>query len=433
MNPSTADPGMDPFAERVAEPRPRPGLWDGIRAILKPLASLQLTVVLFALSIVLVFFGTLAQIDFGIWTVVDKYFYSWYVLIPVDLIHKFCQVFLSDYFPKGAPWAGSFPFPGGITLGLAMFMNLLAAHLIRFRLSWRRAGIILIHSGVALLLVGEFVTREYAVEQRMVIEQGETANYSFSIRSYELAFVDSSAPSVDSVVVIPEKMLRRTRGRITHPDLPADVEVIDYMVNARLTKPDAKSGNRATAGVGLNFAAEPRKEASGISNDEMDFPAAYVRLYKPGTDQEIGTYLVALQFSRANTPQMVRIGDKEYDLSLRFQRFYKPFTVLLEEFRFDRYLGTNKAKNYSSKVLFRDPEGNQLLETSISMNHPLRYQGETFYQSGFNEETEKGTVLSVVRNPGWTIPYVSCTMVTLGLLLHFGMNLIKFLTRRAAV
>ena len=57
--------------------------------IMKPLASLQLTVVLFALSMVLVFFGTLAQVDNGIWTVVDEYFRSWYVKVPFKLIAMF--------------------------------------------------------------------------------------------------------------------------------------------------------------------------------------------------------------------------------------------------------------------------------------------------------------------------------------------------------
>ena len=44
--------------------------------LLKPLASLQLTVVLFVLSLVLVFAGTLAQVDNPIWTAVSDYFRS---------------------------------------------------------------------------------------------------------------------------------------------------------------------------------------------------------------------------------------------------------------------------------------------------------------------------------------------------------------------
>ena len=44
---------------------------------------------------------------------------------------------------------------------------------------------------------------------------------------------------------------------------------------------------------------------------------------------------------------------------------------------------------------------------------------------------DKGTILQVVRNPGWLMPYVSCTLVTLGMLLHFGLQLVTFLVRRA--
>ena len=41
-------------------------------------------------------------------------------------------------------------------------------------------------------------------------------------------------------------------------------------------------------------------------------------------------------------------------------------------------------------------------------------------------------MLQVVRNPGWMMPYVSCFMVSLGMALHFGLNLVQFLNRRAA-
>ena len=62
------------------------------------------------------------------------------------------------------------------------------------------------------------------------------------------------------------------------------------------------------------------------------------------------------------------------------------------------------------------------------MNHPLRYAGETFFQASFKRGDE-GTVLQVVRNPGWLIPYISCAAISLGLLIHFTMVLTKFLSR----
>src|SRR5262245_41268481 len=64
------------------------------------------------------------------------------------------------------------------------------------------------------------------------------------------------------------------------------------------------------------------------------------------------------------------------------------------------------------------------------MNHPLRYAGETFYQSSFKPD-DSGTVLQVVRNPGWLLPYVSCAMVAVGLLIHFGMRLVPAVRKRA--
>ena len=99
-----------------------------------------------------------------------------------------------------------------------MFVNLLAAHALRFQLTWKRAGIWLTHGGLLLLFVGEFVTREYAVEQQMTINEGETVNYAIDTRDYELAFVrKTDAGQRDTVV--PQHLLR-TGGRVSADDLP---------------------------------------------------------------------------------------------------------------------------------------------------------------------------------------------------------------------
>src|SRR5262245_55551479 len=103
MTPDTAEPAAAPAA------RPGPGPWDLVRKVLKPLASLQLTVVLFALSVALIFFGTVAQMDYGIWTVVDKYFWSWVVMVPLDLFAKIGIVFFD--LPRDTHWGVTFPFP----------------------------------------------------------------------------------------------------------------------------------------------------------------------------------------------------------------------------------------------------------------------------------------------------------------------------------
>jgi ABC-type transport system involved in cytochrome c biogenesis permease subunit len=148
----------------------------------------------------------------------------------------------------------------------------------------------------------------------------------------------------------------------------------------------------------------------------------------------LGTYLTSLRFLDEQArfiEQPVDVGGHTYDIALRFQRIYQPFTLTLKKFSFDRYTGTNTAKNYSSLVQFQDPARNIDREVLIWMNNPLRYEGTTLYQQSFDEATEKTTVLQVVSNPSWMTPYVACMLVAIGMLAHFGMILFRFLSRRA--
>jgi hypothetical protein len=58
------------------------------------------------------------------------------------------------------------------------------------------------------------------------------------------------------------------------------------------------------------------------------------------------------------------------------------------------------------------------------MNNPLRYNGETYYQAGFDRD-DQGTRLQVVRNPGWLTPYFACVMVAAGMIWQFCVGLFR--------
>jgi ABC-type transport system involved in cytochrome c biogenesis permease subunit len=391
-----------------------------------------------ALGTALVFFGTLAQKTAGLWTVVDKYFWSWIVMIDLQPTLEFLKIFFS--FPKEAvspKWA-EVPFPGGKLIGGLMFLNLLAAHATRFSLTWKRAGIWLAHGGLLLLFVGEYITREFQVEQRMTIQQGESTNFTEDHRLVELAFVTTEADGTQRMTVIPGTRLAKAARRgeiISDPNLPVDVRVDRFMDNSQLKDPPKGDANPATAGLGLESMAEELPEVSGVKSDEINLPSAYVTLFRKGTQDKIGSYLASLWFTfnpfrlNAQPKQPVEVDSTIYDLSLRYTRYYKPFSLYLREFRFDRYTGTEQAKNYSSDLTLIDPERGQQRDVRVAMNDPLRYRGETFYQSNFDRTTEKATVLQVVRNPGWQLPYLACVLVSVGLLIHFLMGMTQYLTR----
>lgn len=393
---------------------------NSLHSALRALASLRLTVVLLALSMVLILAGTLAQTEQGVWMVVDRYFRSLYVAIPF-------QIFVPA---KVLRVPGVMPFPGGLALGLALFVNLLAAHIVRFKLAWNRAGMIVTHAGVLLLLVGEFVTGAFAKEGNMTIAEGATASYIEDTRTSELAVIDRSDAKDDLVVVVPASMLSDAdRPEISHGLLPFTVRVIEWMPNSRLLGPMQASKAqlaRATAGAGVQMAASPVATATGVDGANTDIPAAYIELSHAGN--ALGTYLVTPWL---NTSQPVVVGGKRYDIALRFERTYRPYSVTLVDFRHDRFVGTEVARNFSSLVRLRDPAQSVDREVLISMNNPLRYAGETFYQASFAPD-DSGTVLQVVRNPGWMLPYLSCAMVTLGLLMHFGVRLASSVRRKVA-
>src|SRR5476651_993161 len=105
---------------------------------IKIFTSLRLTVVLLAFAILLVFIGTLAQVDEGLYNAQARYFRQWFILG-------------FDWFGHDIPLL----LPGGYLIGTMLLLNLVAAHLYRFQLSIKKIGIQLAHSGIILLLVGQ--------------------------------------------------------------------------------------------------------------------------------------------------------------------------------------------------------------------------------------------------------------------------------------
>lgn len=493
----------------------------GLLACLKQLASLKITVSLLAMAIFIIFVGTLAQTQHDIWVVVRDYFRSWFVWIPFQVF------FPKSFFPTMPPVGGSFPFFGGWAIGAMMGINLVSAHLFRFRVQGRpanlipglvvialggvvtagviaggsgatfqvlpsldpsmrilwqllqatfaglvllagcilvfgkRAGIVVLHGGIGLMMFSELLVGKTAVEAQMHLVEGETVNFLQDIRTNELAVIDSSDPKTDTVVAIPQSFLK-DGDLIDDPRLPFDLKIVQYLQNSDLRPVENGDNNPATGGLGRDlFAAKVEAGVGTDSSGKVDESAAYVQILKKGTGESVGTYLVTLLQSRmtesrertglsdAQLQARYRIGPfmlklsqptecvvdgKTYRLVLRFKRIYKPYSMKLADVRFDKYIGTETAKNYSSKLHLSDPSRGVENDVTIWMNNPLRYAGETFYQSNVGSDpitNAETTGLQVVTNAGWMIPYVSCMIVVVGLVFQFGNTLLRFLNRRS--
>ena len=334
--------------------------------------SLKLTVALLLLSIILILVATLDQVNLGIWVVQAKYFNTFIVYWPVgDLTLAV--------------------FPGGYTLGGLLLLNLFAAHAYRFAWSRRKLGIWLVHAGLVLLLIGQLLTGLWQDEFQLRLDQSETKNYSEAYRNVELALTDLSDPQFDDVVVIPEGPMAR-KTPVQHPRLPFRVTVQTYLPNASLREMASApvEGSPANQGIGPQILAT--RLPLTFKTDERNLPAAYVEL--AGPDGPIGTWLVAPQL----VAQRFDYAGRHWKIELRFTRHYHPYTLTLLKFTHDRYPGTDIPRNFSSRLRLTTPDGRDDREVLIYMNNPLRYDGFTFYQAGF-ENNDRTTVLQVVRNP----------------------------------
>ncbi|MFI4861114.1 MAG: cytochrome c biogenesis protein ResB [Phycisphaerales bacterium JB063] len=447
-------------------------------------ASLRLTVALLALSTLLVFLGTLAQVELGVWDAVELYFRSLYVWVPVDVLRSVLMPGMQR------AWPGQFIFPGGFLLLGLLIQNLVAAHTVRYKVRatgkglglgvgllaasvlmfvltvavpglsmaiqqdvvlmlaiWavpmtlatvamyvlfgsRKAGVVLVHIGLVLLLAGEFVTGLEADEGQMLIAEHGASNYTYDTREVELALVAALDNGNERHVVVPQRMLEAavlSGEPIEDPGLPAPVRVDGLLANSDLTA----SSFVASAPALVDWQAVEVDSNSGTSGaTEVDLPSAYIAL--PGAD---GTYRrVLVSVHQVVPPAVVEIDGVVWRASLRFKRTYLPYTIQLHDFRNDIFTGSGVAKNYSSDLRLIEPDGSAR-EAFIKMNRPLRYDGKAFFQSNFFQHPlnrNTGTVMQVAQNPGALLPYMACVVVTVGLCAQFGGSLRRYARRTAA-
>lgn len=377
-----------------------------LERLIRFFSSLKLTVVLLGLGLILVFWGTMAQVEIGLYKAQNEFFRSVFIY----------------WSPKGGEW--KIPvFPGGYLLGTTLVLNLIAAHFRRFKFTRAKIGLFLIHVGLILLLVGQLLTDMLSKESMLHLREGQTKNYTEAADGVELAIVDTSDKDTDKVISIPDGVLRK-QTEIRHDLMPFTLVVKKFMVNSSLAdRPkDATEPAPATQGFGPLLAVKEQPQVTVM--DQRDTPTAIVEIKT--ADQSLGTWLVSAYIDKA---QNFRHQDRTYEMMLRRTRLYKPFSLQLVDFRHDVYPGTEIPKNFSSRVRLKYPSTGEDREVLIYMNNPLRYAGETYYQASFDTDNE-GTILQVVKNPSWLAPYAACVLVSAGLVIQFLSHMMGFVKKR---
>jgi hypothetical protein len=415
-----------------------------VSRLLKIFTSLRLTVTLLAFAIVLVFVGTLAQVDEGLYQAQARYFREWII-------------FGFNLFGRKIPII----FPGGYLIGTLLLINLLAAHIYRFQFSVKKIGIQLTHAGVILLLVGQLVTDMFSRETQMHFVEGETKSSSESPRNYELIFTSAENANEEMIVAIPDKLLARG-GEIANTNLPFAIRVKQFWKNSepQFRAPMMQNAPPLTTnGVAQNFDFHPLAETKTM--DDKNVPTAEIEIVgangspddwivsdwasddsmieavRQSYSQQLGAPMAQKIVTELTQPQFIFARGKKFTFALRPAQVHFPFSLTLLKATHTVYEGTDIPKDFRSRVRLQNPQTGENREVEISMNHPLRYAGLTFYQyqmSAGEAAAQAGvapsSVLQVVRNPSWLTPYLGCALVAAGLVTQFMFHLVGFISKR---
>lgn len=318
----------------------------------------------------------------------------------------------------------------------------------------KRGGIAVLHFGVALLMISELQVGLQARENMLSLMEGDSSSFVRDIRVRELAIISQKDDGKDDVIAIPESRLTTTaayaakskknalggdidsRQVIPLPkELPFDIAVRRFYRNSTLRSVLPDDDLRLKSGLGSFAVAKELPPVTGME-ESNDTSSVYVDLIAKESGKVIDSLLVSQNVSELRglpIAEMATVDGKDYQFYLRFQRSYQPYTVKLIDVSRTNYIGTSTPRDYRSEIEITET-GSDTSETfSVWMNNPLRFKGETFYQTGHQVlgDGKEMTTLSVVDNQGWMLPYIACMIVMVGMFGQFGQTLSRFLDRTA--
>jgi hypothetical protein len=345
--------------------------------VLQWLGSIKLLILCLLAYFVLVIGGTFYQVDAGLLAAQKKFFGSWGLLLFNIL-----------------------PFPGIKTVSIIAIVNL-SISATTF-LSLRKHGIILVHAGILVLLIGSGVSSIFVKESVLSLFEGDSSSFSKDFTRWKLVVyrgnnvLNSAADTFEFV-----KLRNGTRLVLPNTKLIIDLETIYANCD------------------GLGYSAEkidslvPKKPSQDMSGS---FPGVKLFVRKNTDTRDMNSQVNI--FGGNMIPALCILGNDSIHLKLQPNEFALPFNITLNKFVKENHPGTTDARSFKSFIRIQGDGIDR--DAVISMNRPFRHKNLTFYQNGFSQQEHGNmTTLLVVDNPTRFVPYLSGILVMIGLFAHF--------------
>ncbi|MDE0446650.1 MAG: cytochrome c biogenesis protein ResB [Spirochaetaceae bacterium] len=365
--------------------------------VVRVLIDLRVTVACLSLLFVLTFLGTMHQIDNGIYSAQKKYFESFFTLA-----------------------AGFVPLPGAQLVLWVLCVNLAAATVYRFAYRARRIGILIIHGGLFALFFGMFFTQYFAQESFLSLLEGEGGNVTTDYFDWEVAVWDPAGETRRVAAVDAAELADGNTVRIDRYGV--ELRPQRYFAHAQAFSRSGGAPSPWINGSGIDSLAEAR-----VSPDPQEnFPGVLLTVAHRDGSAEV------LLYGADVAPASVPVAGGRLAVALRRKHYVMPLVVTLDDFRAEFHPNSDTPRSFESDVILSTPQFTR--SARISMNHPLRHAGYTFYQASYAIDAtgRETSTLAVVHNRSRVVPYVGTLVVGLGLAVHFVQTLVLRRRRRPA-
>jgi uncharacterized membrane protein YidH (DUF202 family) len=353
--------------------------------IIRTLASLRITTACLFLLFILTLWGTIAQIDQGLYQAQHRFFFPW-----------------------GFAALGFIPFPGAKLVLWVLFINLMCVTMVRFVFKWSYLGILVIHLGLLTYFVAALITYQSMKESNVtLLEEGGT-NLSSSYMDWEIALWKSEETKERHTTAFDVK---NQREEVVLPGPKIKIFFETYYPNASAF---TAQGEIPESGV-LNVSGIVSLTARPLEREpEKNIPGVVLKI----EDSLEKKHHVILFGSEIN-PTTIAVNGQAYHVQLRRKRFVLPFVITLKEFTKKMHPGTEIAKSYQSLVSISHDD--VIRDVLIYMNHPLRFKDYTLYQASYSIDQmgRERSTLAVVKNSGKFLPYAASLITFAGLVIHF--------------